>query len=86
MEKEAPEIPGVPRTEEQDPSTLDLPGPPNYTCYRIDQNITVDGRLDEDCWQKAPWLGPFVDMEKGTPVQYETRVAFLRGGNDSPVG
>ena len=77
MEKEAPEIPGVPRTEEQDPSTLDLPGPPDYTCYRIDQNITVDGRLDEGCWLKAPWLGPFVDMEKGTPVQHETRVAFL---------
>ena len=56
---------GAPRVEDQDPSTLNLPEPPDYTCFRIDEKITVDGRLDEACWQQAPWLGPFVDMEKG---------------------
>ena len=77
MEKEGPEVTGVPRAEEQNPLTLNLPEPPDYLCHRIDEKITVDGRLDEACWQKAPWLGPFVDMENGTPVAHETRVAFL---------
>lgn len=54
-----------------------LPPPSTYTCYRTDGPILVDGRLDESSWQKAPWLGPFVDMEHGTPVEYDTRVAFL---------
>jgi hypothetical protein len=67
----------VPRQEEQDPRTLGLPKPPDYVCYRTNGPLTIDGRLDEDAWAKAPWLGPFVDMEKGTPVEYDTRVAFL---------
>ena len=67
----------VPRQEEQDPLTLGLPKPPDYVCYRTNGPLTIDGRLDEDAWAKAPWLGPFVDMEKGTPVEYDTRVAFL---------
>ena len=77
MGQEGFEVPGVPRIEDQNPATLNLPEPPEYTCHRIDSAITVDGRLEESCWQQAPWLGPFVDMEKGTPVEYETRVAFL---------
>lgn len=67
----------VPRQEIQDPRTQNLPEPPDYACYRTAGPLTIDGRLDEFSWQKAPWLGPFVDMKKGTPVQYDTRVAFL---------
>lgn len=54
-----------------------LPRPVDYRCYRTAGPLVVDGRLDEDSWQKAPWLGPFVDMEHGTPTEFDTRVAFL---------
>lgn len=67
----------APRQELQDARTLCLAEPPRYTCHRAAAPLTVDGRLDEPSWQAAPWLGPFVDMEKGTRVQYDTRVAFL---------
>jgi hypothetical protein len=69
--------PKVPRQESQDAHTLNLPEPPEYMCRRTEGPITVDGRLDEASWRKARWMGPFVDMEKGTKVQYDTRVAFL---------
>ena len=67
----------VPRQELQDPRTLSLPEPPDYSCYRTSGPLAIDGRLNEPSWQQAPWLGPFVDMEKGTSVQYDTHVAFL---------
>ncbi|MBI4552070.1 MAG: carbohydrate-binding family 9-like protein [Candidatus Latescibacteria bacterium] len=54
-----------------------LPRPVDYRCYQTAGPIVVDGRLDEESWQRAPWLGPFVDMEKGTPTEFDTRVAFL---------
>jgi hypothetical protein len=58
-----------------------LPRPMEYACYRATEPITVDGRIAESCWQKAPWLGPFVDMEYGTPTEYDTQVAFLWDDN-----
>jgi len=67
----------VPRQEEQDERTLGLPEPPEYTCYRCAGPLEIDGRLDEESWARAPWMGPFVDMEKGTPAEYDTRVAYL---------
>jgi hypothetical protein len=54
-----------------------LPRPVDYYCYRSAHPITVDGRLDEAVWQHAPWMGPFVDMEHGTPTEYDTKVAFV---------
>jgi len=54
-----------------------LPRPPDYLCYLTPEPLAVDGRLDEAVWQRAKWLGPFVDMEKGTPTEYDTQVAFL---------
>ena len=54
-----------------------LPKPPVYPCYKASEPIIVDGKLDEQAWQKAVWMAPFVDMEKGTSVEYDTRVAFL---------
>ena len=69
--------PKVPRQESQNPRTLNLPEPPEYLCRQTEGLITVDGRLEEASWRKARWLGPFVDMEKGVKVQYDTRVAFL---------
>jgi hypothetical protein len=61
----------------EDPVTHALPEPPDYFCYRVAEPLVIDGRLTDPSWEKAPWIGPFVDMEKGTATQYDTRVAFL---------
>ena len=39
--------------------------PPTYVCYRAAAPIVVDGDLDEDSWNKAPWSENFVDIEGG---------------------
>jgi len=36
------------------------PGAPTYLCKRAIGPITVDGKLDEDSWEKAESAGPFV--------------------------
>lgn len=74
------EIPQIVRQREEEhghQGRRGLSKPPSYTCFRTSEPLLIDGRLDEKAWQKAPWLGPFVDMEKGTPTEYDTRVAFL---------
>jgi len=48
-----------------------------YTCYRTGGEITVDGRLDEPCWQAAPWSTPFVDIISGEPAFFDSRVKLL---------
>jgi hypothetical protein len=53
--------------------------PPQYICYRTPQALTIDGRLDEPAWKKAPWTELFVDIEgslKPTP-RYKTRAKML---------
>ncbi|HIK93820.1 MAG TPA: DUF4440 domain-containing protein [Planctomycetes bacterium] len=37
--------------------------PKGYVCYRARQSVNVDGRLDDDVWQSAPWTDDFVDIE-----------------------
>lgn len=74
------EIPETVKRQEMEHGTVGrrgLPRPMDYRCVRITERVVIDGRLDEPCWQRATWLGPFVDMEKGTPVEFDTRVAFL---------
>ena len=36
--------------------------PRHYLCYRTAGPITIDGRLDEPSWQKAPWTDLFVHI------------------------
>ncbi len=53
--------------------------PRNYVCYRTGSPIKVDGILDEDSWQKAPWTDYFEDIEgdkKPKPL-YTTRAKIL---------
>lgn len=53
--------------------------PKEYVCYRTAGSINVDGRLDEESWQKAPWTDYFVDIEgdsKPAPL-YQTRSKML---------
>jgi hypothetical protein len=51
--------------------------PARYTCYRAAGPITIDGRLDELSWQRAPKSNPFVDIVTGEPAWFDTRVALL---------
>lgn len=37
--------------------------PPHYLCYRTASPMSIDGRLDEPAWKKAPWTEDFVDIE-----------------------
>ncbi|TFW24487.1 hypothetical protein E4L96_06025 [Massilia arenosa] len=61
------------------PSAADLPVPLVYDCLRASGPITIDGRLDDPAWQRAPWTTDFVDIEgdrKPRP-KYRTRVKML---------
>jgi hypothetical protein len=48
-----------------------------YTCYRTDTPLVIDGRLNERAWQAAPKSNPFVDIVTGKPAWFDTRVAML---------
>lgn len=37
--------------------------PRHYLCYRADDPITIDGKLDEAAWKAVPWTESFVDIE-----------------------
>lgn len=37
--------------------------PKQYICYTTPQNLKIDGKLDEEAWQKASWTTEFVDIE-----------------------
>ncbi len=53
--------------------------PKGYVCYRADQFLKVDGKLDEHVWQDAEWTEYFVDIEgdsKPSPY-YKTRAKML---------
>ena len=48
-----------------------------YTCYRVNEPITIDGNLNKAAWRNAPKSPRFVDMAAGTPGFYDTRMAAL---------
>ncbi|MEZ5357722.1 MAG: carbohydrate-binding family 9-like protein [Candidatus Zixiibacteriota bacterium] len=53
--------------------------PRQYVCYQTAETLTIDGRLDEDSWQKATPTELFVDIEghlKPAP-RFETRAYML---------
>lgn len=37
--------------------------PRGYLCYRTNEPIVIDGRLDKPCWRHAPWTEDFTDIE-----------------------
>jgi hypothetical protein len=53
--------------------------PRQYVCYRTNQPVTIDGRIDEPAWQQAPWTELFVDIEGNLrPKPYvETRARLM---------
>jgi DNA segregation ATPase FtsK/SpoIIIE-like protein len=53
--------------------------PENYVCYRAVEPITIDGKFEEESWEKAEWTKYFVDIEgdlKPKPY-HNTRVKML---------
>jgi disulfide oxidoreductase YuzD len=47
--------------------------PRKYICQKTTSSITIDGKLDERSWKKAPWTSRFVDIEgdkKPLPYQH----------------
>ena len=53
--------------------------PRQYVCYRTNQPLTIDGRIDEQAWQQAVWTELFIDIEgnlKPKPY-FETRAKLL---------
>ncbi len=55
-----------------------------YICYRTDSPIKIDGKLDEEAWQKAPWTEEFGDiLGEKHPVKprHRTRAKMLWDDN-----
>ena len=55
------------------------PGRQHYVCYRTEEELMIDGALDEPSWRAAPWTSDFVDIEgelKPRP-RFRTRVKML---------
>lgn len=50
--------------------------PPSYICQRADSPVTIDGKGDEMCWQRASELSPLRDIEGGT-IEDSTRIKML---------
>ncbi|ELP34097.1 transglutaminase domain-containing protein [Rhodopirellula baltica] len=50
---------------------------PIYTAAKIDTELTIDGRLDEEAWQQARKTTSFVDLVSGQPTRYDTRSSIL---------
>lgn len=53
--------------------------PKGYVCYHIATGLKIDGRLDDDVWQLAPWTDDFVDIEGETKARprFRTRAKML---------
>jgi hypothetical protein len=57
----------------------DVAPPKGYVCFRANEPIKVDGRLDEASWSRVPWTDSFVDIEgdaKPLP-RFKTRAKML---------
>lgn len=55
------------------------PEPESYVCYRTSTPIKIDGLLDEEAWNKAPWTNYFRDIEgsKKPAPWYKTHAKVL---------
>jgi hypothetical protein len=60
-----------------------LPDPLGYVCYRAEKAIKIDGKLDDQAWQSAPWSEEFSDIEgsKKPKPRWRTRMKMLWDDN-----
>ena len=62
---------------------FEQPKPKSYVCYRSDKVINIDGRIDDEIWEKTEWTDEFVDIEgtlKPLP-RFKTKVKMLWDDN-----
>lgn len=59
--------------------------PPEYFCYRLQDAILIDGKLDENSWIKAPSM-EFLDLVKGTQPLFPSYARMLWNENYLYVG
>ena len=50
--------------------------PPSYVCHFTEESIRIDGSIDEESWQNAPWTQLFGDIVDGSPAPLATRAAM----------
>jgi len=53
--------------------------PKQYICYKTSEPLTIDGKLNEQAWQKTEWTDDFIDIEglsKPLP-RFRTRAKML---------
>jgi hypothetical protein len=53
--------------------------PKQYVCYKSDEPLTIDGKINEPAWVKAEWTDYFLDIEGSVkPVpRFKTRAKML---------
>ena len=56
-----------------------LPHPKGYVCYRTDEPLSLNGRLDDAPWRLAPWTDDFIDIrgDAGPKPRFRTRAKML---------
>lgn len=50
--------------------------PPTYVCQRVSEDVVIDGKADEQAWQKALPLSPLRDIE-GPAIPNRTTIKML---------
>ncbi|HHH52465.1 MAG TPA: hypothetical protein ENK91_02310, partial [Bacteroidetes bacterium] len=62
--------------------------PDSIFAYKIDQKIKLDGKLNENCWAKAPKISNFRqrEMQEGALPTERTEVAVLYDKNNIYIG
>ena len=50
----------TPAVSGREPVRLNIPK--GYVCYRADEPLTLNGKLDDPSWSNAPWTDYFVDQ------------------------
>src|SRR5690348_16232493 len=58
----------------------------HYTAYRAPEQLRIDGKLDEEPWQRAPRSPRFVDLITGKPTIHDTRAAVLWDDTNLYIG
>ena len=53
-----------------------------YTSFRMEEAITIDGKLDEKVWSQAPASPSFKDILTGGPTIHETRAMVVWDTNN----
>src|SRR5664279_971806 len=64
------------------------PSPAHYVCYKISDDIVIDGKLNERSWKLAQWSDPFQDIEgsaKQKPTE-QTHVKMLWDDSSLYIG